>query len=76
MVKDAVTTKAGSVEDISEALQDLKIDSSATWQNDLTAALHDLRITDKCHGSDMVIKMVNYFSNDLFGKMELEAPLA
>ena len=31
MVKDAVTTKAGSVEDISEALQDLKIDSSATW---------------------------------------------
>lgn len=24
----------------------------------------------------MVIKMVNYFSNDLFGKMELEAPLA
>ena len=75
MVEDAVTTKAfeilkkegwnATVEDITEAFQDLKIDS-ATWENKLSAALHDLRITDKCHGfvidGDMAVKMTDYLN--------------
>ena len=78
MVDDAVTTKAfeilknqgwnTTVDDITEALQELEIDSStkATWENKLTAALHDLRIMDKCHGfvidGDMAINMTDYFN--------------
>ena len=80
MVEDAITTKAfgivkkedwnTTVEDITKALQDLKIDSSAkaTWEDKLTAALRKLRITDKCHGflidGDMAIKMTDYFNKE------------
>ena len=78
MVEDAVTTKAfeilkkeggkATVENITEALRDLKIDSSATWENDLTIALQDLNITNKCHGfvidGDMAIKMADYFNKE------------
>ena len=40
-----------SGKDMTGALQGLKIDSSAnaTWENKLTAALHDLGIAYKCH---------------------------
>jgi hypothetical protein len=78
IVEDAVTTKAfeilktqggnATVENITEALQDLNIDSStkATWESRLAAALHDLGITDKCRGfvidGDMAIKMADYFN--------------
>jgi len=77
MVEDAVTTKAfeilknerwnATVEDMTEALQDLKIDSStmATSEDKLTAALHDLGIADKCNGfvidNDLAIKLAGYF---------------
>ena len=80
MVEDAVTTKAfeilkkedcnTTVEDITKALQDLKVDSSAkaTWENKLTAALHDLRNTDKCRGfvidGDMAVKMADYLNEE------------
>ena len=80
MVDDPVTTKAfgilkkegwnTTVDDITEALQALKIDffAKATWENKLTAALDDLGITDKCHGfvidGDMAIKMADYFNKE------------
>ena len=80
MIDDAVTTegfgilkKEGSmrtVESITTALQGLKIDSStrATWEKKLTDALHDLNITNKCHGfvidGDMAIKLADYFNRE------------
>ena len=81
MMEDAVTTKAfrilkkegenATVENITEALQDLKIDSSsnATWEDKLSAALLELGISDKCQGfvidGDMAIKMSDdYFKKD------------
>ena len=80
MLEDPVTTEPfgilknkgenATVEDITKALQDLKIDSStkATWENKLTAALHDLGITDKCYGfvidGDMATKMADYFNKE------------
>ena len=88
MVEDAVTTKAfgilikegrnATVENITEALQDLKIDSSAkaTWENKLTSALQDLNITDKCQGfvidGDMAIKMADFF---FFSTRSIPAPV-
>ena len=46
-------------------LQELKIGSSATWENKLVAILRDLGITDMCHGfvidGDMAIKIPDYF---------------
>ena len=78
MVDDAVTTKAfgilkkegeiAIVENITEALKDLEIDSSAkvTWEDKLTVALLGLGITDKCQGfvigGDMATKIPNYFN--------------
>ena len=41
------------VDDITKKLEELNIDSSATWENKLVATLRDLGITDKCH--DFVI---------------------
>ena len=80
MMEDAVTTKAfgilkeegwnTTVEGMTEELQKLKIDSSAkaTWENKLIASLHDLGVTDKCHGfvidGDMAINMVDYFNEE------------
>ena len=80
MMENAVTTQAfgilkeegwnATVEGMTEELQKLKIDSSAkaTWENKLTASLHDLGVTDKCHGfvidGDMAIKMVDYFNEE------------
>ena len=78
MVEDAVTTKAfgilkteggnATVENITEALQDLNISAKATWESRLTTALHDLGITDKCRGfvidGDMAIKMAEYFDKE------------
>jgi hypothetical protein len=80
MVDDVVTTQAfgimkkeggnATVENITEALQKLRIDSSAkaTWENELTTALHDLGITDHCRGfvidGDMAIKMADYFNKE------------
>jgi hypothetical protein len=80
MVEDAVTTEAfgilkkeggkATAENITKALQELKIDSSAkvTWENELTIALQDLNITNKCHGfvidGDMAIKMTDYFNKE------------
>jgi len=80
MVDDAVTTQAfgilknggqnATVEGITKALQVLKIDSSvkATLEDKLTAALHDLGITDKCLGfvidGDMAIKIDDYFNKE------------
>jgi hypothetical protein len=77
MVEDAVTTKAfeilkteggnATVENITETLQDLNLDSS-TWESRLTTALHDLGITDKSRGfmidSDMIINMADYFNKE------------
>ena len=88
MMEDAVTTKpfeilkkestnATTVEDITNALQDLKVDSSAnaTWESELTAALNDLKITDKCHGfvidGDMAIKMDDYFNKKHLGSLSV-----
>ena len=75
MVEDAFATKPfgilknegwnGKVEDIKEALRNLKIDpfAKAIWENKLTAALHDLGIADKCHSfvidGDLATKMVS-----------------
>ena len=59
-----------TIDGISKVLQDFKIDSStkATSEDKLTAALHDLEITDKCHGfvidGDMAIKMTDYFNKE------------
>jgi hypothetical protein len=59
-----------TVEGITKALQVLKIDSSvkATLEDKLTAALHDLGITDKCLGfvidGDMAIKIDDYFNKE------------
>ena len=80
MVEDAVTTKAfgilkneggnGTVEDITKALQDLKIDSStkATLEDRLTAALLGSGITNECLSfvidGDMAIKMADYFNKE------------
>ena len=83
MVEDAVTTQAfgilkredwnyARIEDTTEALQHLNFDSStttkATWENRLMAALHDLGITNKCHGfvidGDMAIKLADYFNRE------------
>ena len=79
MMEDAVTTKAfgilkegwnATIEDMTEELQKLKIDSSAnvTWENKLIASLHDLGVMDKCHGfvidGDMAIKMADYFDEE------------
>ena len=91
MVEDAVTTKAfgilkteggnATVENITEALQDLNIDSSAkaTWESKLTAALHDLGITDKCRGfvidGDMAIKMAEYFDKEHPGSRSVRSSL-
>ena len=83
MVENAVTTEAfeilknegwnTTVEDITEALQDLKFDSStkAALEDKFTAALLSLGITDKCHGfvidGDMAIKMADYFKKEHLG---------
>ena len=83
IVEDAVTTKAfeilkndggnATVENITAALQNLKIDSSAssakdTWEKKLTAVLQDLGTTDECHGfvidGDMATKMADYFNKE------------
>ena len=87
MVDDAVTTQAFgilktegqnvTVEGIAEALQALKTDSSvkATLEDKLTAALHDLGITDKCLGfvidGDMAIKMDDYFNKEHPGSLSV-----
>jgi hypothetical protein len=55
---------------ISKVLQYLKLDSStkAASEDKLTAALHDLEITDKCCGfvidGDMATKMTDYFNKE------------
>ena len=83
MMENAVTTEAfeilknhgwnATIGDITEVLQELKIDSSAkaTWENKLTAALHDLNITNKCHSfvidGDMAIKIADYFNKEHLG---------
>ena len=81
MEDDPVTTKAfeilkndggnATVEDITEALQNLEIDSSAKaiWENKLTDALHGLGITDKCQGfvidGDLAVKLLpEYFGTN------------
>ena len=77
MVDNAVTTEAfkilkneslnATIEDVTEALQNLKIDSSSNTalEDKLKAALRNLGITNKCSGfvidGDMAINMVDYF---------------
>ena len=90
MVDDPITTEAfrilkkegwSTTVDITEALQALKIDSSAkaTWENKLTVALDDLGITDKCHGfvidGDMAIKMGDYFNKEHPGSRSVRLDL-
>ena len=80
MVEDPVVTKAfeilknedgnTTIKDVTEALQDLKFDSStkATLEDKLKVALRDLEITDQCHGfvidGDMAIKIADYFDKE------------
>ena len=64
------TVEDVTVDGINKVLRDLKIDSftKATSEDKLTAALHDLEITDKCHGfvidGDMATKMTDYFNKE------------
>ena len=78
MMDDAVTTQPfkilknenRTVEDITKALEDLKVDFSVktTLEDQLIGNLHDLGITDKCLGfvidGDMAIKMDDYFNKE------------